>query len=356
MVRKQWLWLFVWIFIFFSIFCVWNKSKEFYLRKNRVLNIDKNISNTKALKTKAIEDMHIKILKNPNSLILSGVVINRAVKDEILESYKSIFGEVNASKLLINKNTKDDLFGVDLLTNLAEDFKYFENASLIYSKDLIEINATTSNSVAKASILRKIDILKDQDVKVKQNIILKQATENLKSDDLEQNSTNPKESDENLSKQNITTNLSDSNIDANISAKSNDTNSSNDNNISVNKQIQDKLDSLLKDKKVRFLYASDKLTKKSRKILDQVAKILKENNCTVEIGGHTDSDGTRKRNLNLSKRRAKSVKQYLIKKGISKERLKAIGYADEYPLVKNDSLKNKEINRRVEFKVIGEKK
>jgi len=67
---------------------------------------------------------------------------------------------------------------------------------------------------------------------------------------------------------------------------------------------------------------------------------------------------TRKRNLNLSKRRAKSVKQYLIKKGISKDRITAKGYG-ESNLVNNCvdltpcSEEEHQLNRRTEFRVIG---
>ena len=116
---------------------------------------------------------------------------------------------------------------------------------------------------------------------------------------------------------------------------------------------QKALDTLLKHKRVEFVYAKDKLTPKSRKIIDQVVTILKEHiNVRVEIGGHTDSDGEAKRNLKLSQKRAEAVKRYLIKQGIAANRLVAKGYGESKPLVKNDTKEHKQINRRVEFNVI----
>ena len=73
---------------------------------------------------------------------------------------------------------------------------------------------------------------------------------------------------------------------------------------------------------------------------------------TVEIQGHTDSDGSNASNLRLSQRRAQSVVDYLVQHGISKQQFKAKGYGEEVPLVPNTSKENKQKNRRVMFKVI----
>lgn len=76
----------------------------------------------------------------------------------------------------------------------------------------------------------------------------------------------------------------------------------------------------------------------------------------IEISGHTDNIGGKAYNKSLSQRRANAVKDYLVKKGIDSRRIKAVGYGEERPLASNDDEKEgRELNRRVEFKVIGGK-
>jgi len=124
---------------------------------------------------------------------------------------------------------------------------------------------------------------------------------------------------------------------------------------SEKEDIQDKINSILKLKSVRFITATGTLLNESKPILDEVAQILLEHpNIKVEIAGHTDSDGDAKTNLILSQHRADTVKKYLVKKGVKAKNLKAIGYGEGKPLVKNNSEENKQINRRVEFIILGE--
>ena len=76
----------------------------------------------------------------------------------------------------------------------------------------------------------------------------------------------------------------------------------------------------------------------------------------IEISGHTDSVGPDAYNKSLSQKRANAVKDYLVKKGIDSRRVTAVGYGEEKPLASNDDEKEgRELNRRVEFKVIGGK-
>ena len=88
--------------------------------------------------------------------------------------------------------------------------------------------------------------------------------------------------------------------------------------------------------------------------LDNLATYLNLNQKTcVRIEGHTDAVGAESYNLILSEKRANAVKNYLTQKGISSNRLNAFGMGSTKPLVKNDSEKNRTINRRVEI-TIGE--
>lgn len=73
----------------------------------------------------------------------------------------------------------------------------------------------------------------------------------------------------------------------------------------------------------------------------------------VEISGHTDSLGSHKNNIKLSKKRSQIVVKYLIKRGIDKKRLVAKGYAEAIPITTNATDEGRHLNRRTEFTVIA---
>jgi outer membrane protein OmpA-like peptidoglycan-associated protein len=96
------------------------------------------------------------------------------------------------------------------------------------------------------------------------------------------------------------------------------------------------------------------LKQESKAELDRLFNILQENpTIKIEVGGHTDSDGDDAHNQKLSENRAKSVVDYLLNKGISKERLSHKGYGETKPVAPNDTPQNKAKNRRTEVKVVG---
>ena len=105
---------------------------------------------------------------------------------------------------------------------------------------------------------------------------------------------------------------------------------------------------------VYFEYGEYTLLEKSYKELDKLIKILGENPAlSIEISGHTDNIGSKEFNLILSEKRARSVVDYLLSKGIGEERLTYKGYGNAMPLTKNDEEEERQKNRRVEFKIIG---
>jgi outer membrane protein OmpA-like peptidoglycan-associated protein len=85
--------------------------------------------------------------------------------------------------------------------------------------------------------------------------------------------------------------------------------------------------------------------------LKEISTVLNENpNVKIKIVGHTDSDGDDKSNLDLSKRRAASVKNVLVKDfSIDETRIETDGKGESQPIAKNDNAVNKALNRRVEF-------
>jgi len=101
----------------------------------------------------------------------------------------------------------------------------------------------------------------------------------------------------------------------------------------------------------------DKVTLKKESLLEinKLYNLLLENSrAIVEISGHTDNIGTKEYNNQLSYRRAKAVVDVLTRKGIDPVRIKAAGYGEDRPIASNDDEKDgRELNRRVEFKVLG---
>jgi outer membrane protein OmpA-like peptidoglycan-associated protein len=103
-----------------------------------------------------------------------------------------------------------------------------------------------------------------------------------------------------------------------------------------------------------FDSGKSELKKESVSELDRILDLLTRSpNLRVHINGHTDNLGDNATNKVLSLKRAQAVVDYLIKKGIASDRVKAIGYGEEKPLATNDDeLEGREINRRTEIEVV----
>ncbi|HUQ11090.1 MAG TPA: OmpA family protein [Steroidobacteraceae bacterium] len=86
--------------------------------------------------------------------------------------------------------------------------------------------------------------------------------------------------------------------------------------------------------------------------IEQIATFLNENpERRVQIEGFTDSQGTDEYNQQLSQRRADAVARAIIQRGIDSQRVRALGYGEEYPKASNDSAGSRQLNRRVEIVV-----
>ncbi len=103
---------------------------------------------------------------------------------------------------------------------------------------------------------------------------------------------------------------------------------------------------------LQFKRASATLTSESFPMLTRVAEAANRcPNVTIEIGGHTDSDGTPERNTRLAMKRSRAVADFLVKAGVPAERLNAVGYGETRSVTPNDTPENKAVNRRIEFSV-----
>jgi outer membrane protein OmpA-like peptidoglycan-associated protein len=105
-------------------------------------------------------------------------------------------------------------------------------------------------------------------------------------------------------------------------------------------------------KNVFFVQSKAVLLPESYPELDRLVRIMKDNR-TIEIDleGHTDGRGDPRANIALSVERVGAVKEYLVSKGISEKRIVGKGYGGAKPMVSNDTEENRQLNRRVEFKI-----
>ncbi len=108
-------------------------------------------------------------------------------------------------------------------------------------------------------------------------------------------------------------------------------------------------------KGIYFDTAKDTIKLNSMTVLNAAVKVLKEfPDVNVEISGHTDTVGARDYNIDLSRRRAESVKAFLVEKGIDAPRLHTRGAGPDEPIADNATKKGKALNRRIEFKLMNE--
>ncbi len=96
------------------------------------------------------------------------------------------------------------------------------------------------------------------------------------------------------------------------------------------------------------------LSAADKEALSKVLKLMTENpGMRVRVEGHTDSQGTERDNMLLSKKRAEQVRKYLISSGISAERIEAKGFGESMPIDSNKTAKGRKNNRRVDVIIIN---
>ena len=104
---------------------------------------------------------------------------------------------------------------------------------------------------------------------------------------------------------------------------------------------------------ILFDFDKDSIKQESLAIVDEIVVTMLSNpEIKIEISGHTCDIGRETYNLELSERRAKSVVEYLVAKGVDASRLTSQGFGESNPLNGNENLAERQLNRRVEAKVM----
>jgi OmpA-OmpF porin, OOP family len=103
---------------------------------------------------------------------------------------------------------------------------------------------------------------------------------------------------------------------------------------------------------IRFESGKADIVADSAGLLDRLIEIaMRCPSATIEIAGHTDSDGDETANQALSEKRAQAVMDYLVRAGLPADRFTSIGYGSTQPVAGNDTEDGKAQNRRIEFVV-----
>jgi OOP family OmpA-OmpF porin len=111
-------------------------------------------------------------------------------------------------------------------------------------------------------------------------------------------------------------------------------------------------DRLMERNVITFAEGSAVIAPASRGVLNSLASVaLRCDRFSIEVAGHTDNQGGRELNMELSRRRADAVAAYLAGQGVARSRLSARGYGPDRPRVSNASEAGQAANRRIEFYV-----
>lgn len=111
---------------------------------------------------------------------------------------------------------------------------------------------------------------------------------------------------------------------------------------------------LMTNNVITFESGSAELSRESLPLLDHLASVaLRCDRYEIEVAGHTDNQGPRELNLDLSRRRAEAVVAYLASLNVARERLRALGYGPDQPVASNATPGGQAANRRIVFTVRG---
>lgn len=114
------------------------------------------------------------------------------------------------------------------------------------------------------------------------------------------------------------------------------------------------IDEIITDRKITFDPGSTSITGDSVGILDEIAEVLRGcGRMSMEVAGHTDSQGRLETNMRLSQQRADAVVAGLMARGALVSEFVAKGYGPEFPIADNGTEAGREANRRIEFSLIG---
>ncbi len=116
---------------------------------------------------------------------------------------------------------------------------------------------------------------------------------------------------------------------------------------------QQEFDKYLNRESIQFETGSANLDSSSFTLLERLAVIARNCSAHIEIAGYTDSMGNDVKNRRLSQKRAQAVRRYILASGVDSNLVTAVGYGESRPIADNNTSEGRQMNRRIEFRVIG---
>lgn len=318
---------------------------------------------TKLFSALDLDDTKISSSSIPSSFDLvkedGNIVLNGMFKDE--EEVKKVMETLNVNRegnITYNENCVLDEEMISKLTSLITPFKdfFFNDSKLSLISGELSLDGELKDANYKdllESIISRVDIelktnIKEPNVSKTQEII-ESIKENINIEDGKEVSSGLEEKIVDVNNTEVKVENIDKKMDKIL------TSSTISNLSQKSKQIQLEINEISTGNKITFERRSVKITDESYLTVEKIAKLLSTNpTIKIEIAGHTDSRGSSSLNKRISQDRANSVMASLIDLGIDKNRLKAVGYGEDFPIAKDDENGLSEVNRRVEFNIIGE--
>ncbi|MDH3270022.1 MAG: OmpA family protein [Gemmatimonadota bacterium] len=114
-------------------------------------------------------------------------------------------------------------------------------------------------------------------------------------------------------------------------------------------RCEERLAEVMSGTQIQFTSGSASIAASSSDLLDRIAAIAAECPGRIRIEGHTDSTGNPEANMALSAQRAEAVRRALGERGVSTDRLEAVGFGQTSPIATNGTPAGRALNRRIEF-------
>lgn len=258
------------------------------------------------------------------TLTLTG---NMSRQDNLTEFVRSAMSTFNASYVVNSIQVSDDVAPAPWLNSLTEfvgDMEPLNNAGIDLFESQISLSGVASSEQSHDAVINSA-LSKLSDLSLVERISIADAND---SDNVNAEPTNATDTQAVTNTTTEQTATSTPNASASLRTEFN----------------------ALASTTILFESGSDVLTTESLRTIESMAALFAEYpNTDIEIDGHTDSSGIASNNLNLSQQRANAVRDYLIKLGISANRLSAYGFGDGVPIADNSTSAGRKLNRRIEF-------
>jgi outer membrane protein OmpA-like peptidoglycan-associated protein len=313
---------------------------------------------------KTIKPATFSLQSNDDGIVLTGIMPNQEAIDTLVATtIKSYNGKQVTNQLTIEDSVADASW-LPVINTLIPTLVDLKQANLYVSDDKKSLSGTSTSATEKASILSAMTTAFGEEQAFAENIAIKtpetkiaettkttpavsaetSKTEPAKSDVVESETTEMKPIIAETKKPNA---VEPETTVAKAEEKIEEP--------AVN-ACQERLNTAMQNKKILFANNRAEIRAASFPLLNDIGSIIKEckdvvSNKGISINGHTDSRGRDSYNQALSERRAKAVKSYLTKKGVSSALMKAKGYGETQPIADNKTDAGRAQNRRITFKI-----